>query len=362
MHSIFPFVRFVIRKFDLICIPIAIGTHPPLFQHRHEFPVNEKQQRRQQPAKDATADHVEREVFAHVDAAPAHDQRPHEQQRPRPAPPHGADTGLYTGKQPQKRSQRKRIRGVTGNETVWAAFAGGCAYLRFQRGIVAGAEAADVVLEKIGRLIAGDHKNGNGQRDHDDLLAETAPEQKQQQHVQRDPEPARGDDGHHGVEETVPPVVDGEEKIVIDFVQKFQHEGKNTKINHEARRSGKAISAPIYSAENDLISLCSMNRAAFDEFVNKSPDRRFCLHNGFAGFSYGSPSNPKWLDNNRAFKILSRYEKLTGVDPILNFNELWEIQCLLFTKKAWVLRILTGKRMMGFNRNDECSRGMDGLG
>ncbi|HTL80220.1 MAG TPA: hypothetical protein VL651_00875 [Bacteroidia bacterium] len=103
-----------------------------------------------------------------------------------------------------------------------------------------------------------------------------------------------------------------------------------------------------------------MNKTQFEEFISKSPNKKFCLHKGYAGFRYGSPSNPKWISNQKAFKLLLRYEKLTGCDP-LNLLEK-QIYTLQFIGKAWSLRLITFHRMMGFNTEEECSYGKDGLG
>jgi hypothetical protein len=105
-----------------------------------------------------------------------------------------------------------------------------------------------------------------------------------------------------------------------------------------------------------------MDKESFERILKENPDRKFCLHDGFAGFSYGSPSNPKWITNEKAFKILSRYERLTGIDPIENFKEVWKLDTLLFENKAWILRWTTRHRMIGFNREQDALFGNAGLG
>lgn len=105
-----------------------------------------------------------------------------------------------------------------------------------------------------------------------------------------------------------------------------------------------------------------MDRESFERIVKENPDKKFCLHDGFAGFSYGSPSNPKWITNEKAFKILSQYEKLTGLDPIKNYEKLWSLDTLLFDKKAWVLKWTTRYRMMAFNKEQDVLYGKAGLG
>lgn len=105
-----------------------------------------------------------------------------------------------------------------------------------------------------------------------------------------------------------------------------------------------------------------MDKDKFEKLLSLNPDRKFCLHNGYAGFAYGMPSNPKWISNERAWKILERYERLTGVDPIENFDKTWDLHTLLFDKRAWTLRITTFHKMNGFNLETECLYGKDGLG
>jgi|GEM_PF-946015 len=105
-----------------------------------------------------------------------------------------------------------------------------------------------------------------------------------------------------------------------------------------------------------------MDKTSFEHFILQHPKRKFNLHHGFAGFGYGMPSNPKWITNERAFNLLLEYEKLTGKDPIKNYETLWYINTLVFEKKAWWLRIKTWHRFIGFNLEDECLYGGDGLG
>jgi hypothetical protein len=105
-----------------------------------------------------------------------------------------------------------------------------------------------------------------------------------------------------------------------------------------------------------------MDKQDFENLLKQYPDRKFCLHNGFAGFSYGSPSNPKWITNEKAFEILTKYERLTGTDPIKDFDGLWHVWTLPFEKRAWFLRLRTMYRMIGFNQEHDALYGNDGLG
>ena len=105
-----------------------------------------------------------------------------------------------------------------------------------------------------------------------------------------------------------------------------------------------------------------MDKNEFNELLIKYPDRNFCLHNGFPGFGFGSPSNPKWISHDKAYKLLVRYEKLTGNNPVRNFDDLWYIYSLEFSKKAWLLRIITFYRMIGFYRHSDACYGDEGRG
>ena len=39
-------------------------------------------------------------------------------------------------------------------------------------------------------------------------------------------------------------------------------------------------------------------RKSIEEWIDSRPNAKLCLHNGFAGFSYGCPSNPIFLDKD----------------------------------------------------------------
>jgi len=91
-----------------------------------------------------------------------------------------------------------------------------------------------------------------------------------------------------------------------------------------------------------------MTSEQFKTFLNKNPNKSFCLHNGFDGYNFGMPISPKRISYKRALKILSRYEKLTGIDPIFQYDKLWYCDSLIFKDKSWFLRVLTLRRMIGF--------------
>jgi len=45
---------------------------------------------------------------------------------------------------------------------------------------------------------------------------------------------------------------------------------------------------------------------SIEEWIASRPNAKLCLHNGFAGFSYGCPSNPIFLDKDYAIKIIEK--------------------------------------------------------
>ena len=97
-----------------------------------------------------------------------------------------------------------------------------------------------------------------------------------------------------------------------------------------------------------------------EQFIKKYPDKKFCLHNGYAGFCYGSPSNPEFITNEQAKEYLLEYYRETKNNPIeIMENQLFTLS---FFDVAPKLQEKTGYRMMGFNKKSECLFGNDGLG
>ena len=47
-------------------------------------------------------------------------------------------------------------------------------------------------------------------------------------------------------------------------------------------------------------------RKSIEEWVASRPNAKLCLHNGFAGFSFGCPSNPIFLDKDYAIMIIEK--------------------------------------------------------
>jgi hypothetical protein len=97
-----------------------------------------------------------------------------------------------------------------------------------------------------------------------------------------------------------------------------------------------------------------------DAFICKNPGKQFCLHNGFAGFSYGSPSNPVFIKKEEALKYLLKYYEITGINPLEVMET--KLNTLLFDDNVPELYQETGYRMLGYNTPEECLYGNNGLG
>ncbi|MBP7584188.1 MAG: hypothetical protein KBA61_09160 [Spirochaetes bacterium] len=100
----------------------------------------------------------------------------------------------------------------------------------------------------------------------------------------------------------------------------------------------------------------------FDTMLHRFPDRKFCLHDGFAGFRWGSPSNPKWISKQEAITILVEYNRLTCHNPVKELLKYDNLFSICFEGKAECLIETTGFRMLGFNEDSECLYGDAGLG
>ncbi len=89
------------------------------------------------------------------------------------------------------------------------------------------------------------------------------------------------------------------------------------------------------------------------EIENEIVDGRYYVHNGYYGFAYGSPLNPKRISNKTALDILNRYVEITGKNPIpemkKNFNDLvyTEAHTKLFQETM-------GNRITGYYAPDTC--------
>ena len=105
-----------------------------------------------------------------------------------------------------------------------------------------------------------------------------------------------------------------------------------------------------------------MDYFEFISFRNENLEKFFCLHNGFAGFSYGSPSNPKWISDLDAYEILVKYELLTSKNPLELLLDRSNLRTVLFEGGAEGLVGETGFHMIGFNAKCECKYGDEGLG
>lgn len=65
-----------------------------------------------------------------------------------------------------------------------------------------------------------------------------------------------------------------------------------------------------------------------EEWIENEPGAKFCLHNGFSGFSFGSPVNPIFIDTNFAIKYLNKLLELENK----KLGELIYINCINIEK------------------------------
>ena len=102
-------------------------------------------------------------------------------------------------------------------------------------------------------------------------------------------------------------------------------------------------------------------RKSIEEWVASRPNAKLCLHNGFAGFSFGCPSNPIFLDKDYAIKIIEKVIETEGkplkellyLDTVISIENLFS----LFPELKKI-----GYRFIGLNIESECLYGDAGLG
>ena len=100
---------------------------------------------------------------------------------------------------------------------------------------------------------------------------------------------------------------------------------------------------------------------SIEEWIASRPNAKLCLHNGFAGFSYGCPSNPIFLEKEYAIKIIEKVietehkplKELLYLDTVINIEKVFSIFPEL--KKI-------GYRFIGLNIESECLYGDTSLG
>ena len=102
-------------------------------------------------------------------------------------------------------------------------------------------------------------------------------------------------------------------------------------------------------------------RKSIEECIASRPNAKVCLHNGFAGFSYGCPSNPIFLDKDYAIKII---EKVIETEH-KSLKELLYLDTLISIEKVFPIfpeLDKIGYRYIGLNIESECLYGDTGLG
>ena len=94
-------------------------------------------------------------------------------------------------------------------------------------------------------------------------------------------------------------------------------------------------------------------RKSIEEWIDSRPNAKLCLHNGFAGFSYGCPSNPIFLDKDYAIKIIEKVIETEGkplkellyLDTVISIENVFS----LFPELKKI-----GYRFIGLNIESEC--------
>ena len=100
---------------------------------------------------------------------------------------------------------------------------------------------------------------------------------------------------------------------------------------------------------------------SIEEWIASRPNAKLCLYNGFAGFSFGCPSNPFFVDKDYAIKIIKKaietehkpLKELLYLDTVINIEKVFSI----FPELQKI-----GYRFMGLNIESECLYGDAGLG
>ena len=102
-------------------------------------------------------------------------------------------------------------------------------------------------------------------------------------------------------------------------------------------------------------------RKIIEEWVASRPNAKLCLHNGFAGFSFGCPSNPIFLDKDYAIMIIEKVIEIEhkSLNELLYLHTTINIENVL-SEFPELEKI--GYRYIGLNTEAECSYGEAGLG
>lgn len=95
--------------------------------------------------------------------------------------------------------------------------------------------------------------------------------------------------------------------------------------------------------------------------MSSRPNAKLCLHNGFAGFSFGCPSNPIFLDKDYAITIIEKVIEIEhkSLNELLYLHTTINIENVL-SEFPELEKI--GYRYIGLNIEAECLYGEAGLG
>lgn len=102
-------------------------------------------------------------------------------------------------------------------------------------------------------------------------------------------------------------------------------------------------------------------RKSIEEWVASRPNAKLCLHNGFAGFSFGCPSNPIFLDKDYAIMIIEKVIEIEhkSLNELLYLHTTINIENVL-SEFPELEKI--GYQYIGLNIEAECLYGEAGLG
>ena len=102
-------------------------------------------------------------------------------------------------------------------------------------------------------------------------------------------------------------------------------------------------------------------RKSIEEWIASRPNAKLCLHNGFAGFRWGSPSNPIFLDKDYAIKIIEKVIE-TENKPLKELLYLYTAISIENVFSIFPELKKIGYRYIGLNIESECLYGNASLG
>lgn len=99
-----------------------------------------------------------------------------------------------------------------------------------------------------------------------------------------------------------------------------------------------------------------MKKIDFKDLIaveNEIVNGNYYVHNGYFGYSYGSPLNPKRISKKTALDILNIYFERTGKHPIVEMKK--NLNDLVYTEEySKLFKETMGNRIIGFYSPDNC--------